>query len=258
MRLCRFTSPEFPEPRAAILEGDVLHVLPGDIHNAAGLGPRSPQVTARVPLATARLLAPVEPSKVVGVGLNYRAHAQEMGKALPDVPRLFIKPSTAVIGPGDVIVRPPESQRVDHEGELGVVIGKRARKLTAENALSYVLGYTCANDVTARDLQIADVQFTRGKGFDTFCPLGPWVETELDPNALKVELRVNGQTRQSGSTADMVHSVVQLLVFITGIMTLLPGDVIATGTPAGVGPLLPGDRVEVEIQGIGVLQNRVE
>ncbi|MGQ9780523.1 MAG: fumarylacetoacetate hydrolase family protein [Bacillota bacterium] len=205
----------------------------------------------------ARLLAPVMPSKVVAVGLNYRDHAMEMGEEIPEEPRIFLKPSTSVIGPGEAIVLPPISRRVDYEAELAVVIGRTACHVRPEEASSYILGYTCLNDVTARDLQKKDVQWTRAKSFDTFCPLGPVVETELDPRDLAIVARVNGVVRQSSRTANLIFPVPELLSFISQVMTLLPGDVIATGTPPGVGPLSPGDRVEIEIEGLGILANPV-
>ncbi len=211
-----------------------------------------------VPFEQAHLLAPVFPTKVVAVGKNYVEHAEEMGSDVPDSPILFLKPATAVIGPGVPVVYPPDSENVHHEAELAVVIGAVARNVKAEDVQSVILGYTAANDVTARDLQRRDGQWTRGKGFDTFCPLGPAIETELDPLVgLSIECRVNGDVRQSGSTADMVFGVAELIEFITRVMTLLPGDVVLTGTPSGVGPVVPGDRMEVEIEGIGVLFNPV-
>jgi len=204
-----------------------------------------------------RLLSPVLPSKVVAVGLNYRAHAEETGAALPEEPMLFMKPSTSVIGPGETIVMPPQSSRVDHEAELAVVIGKAARHVSAGEALDLVLGYTCANDVTARDLQAKDVQFTRAKGFDTFCPLGPHIETDVDAGKLAIACRVNGETRQDSNTSDLIFDCATLVSFISSVMTLLPGDVIITGTPAGISPLADGDSVEVEVENIGVLTNPV-
>lgn len=211
-----------------------------------------------VPFEQAHLLAPVFPTKVVAVGKNYVEHAEEMGSDVPESPILFMKPATAVIGPGVPVVYPPDSENVHHEAELAVVIGVVARNVKAEDVQSVILGYTAANDVTARDLQRRDGQWTRGKGFDTFCPLGPAIETELDPLVgLSIECRVNGEVRQSGSTADMVFGVAELIEFITRVMTLLPGDVVLTGTPSGVGPVVPGDRMEVEIEGIGVLFNPV-
>jgi 2-keto-4-pentenoate hydratase/2-oxohepta-3-ene-1,7-dioic acid hydratase in catechol pathway len=211
-----------------------------------------------VPYVEAHLLAPVFPTKVVAVGKNYVEHAEEMGADVPETPVIFIKPATAVVGPGVPVVYPPDSENVHHEAELAVVIGAVARHVKAEDAQSVILGYTAANDVTARDLQRRDGQWTRGKGFDTFCPLGPAIETELDPlEGLRIECRVNGEVRQAGSTADMVFGVAELIEFISRVMTLLPGDVVITGTPSGVGPVVPGDRMEVEIEGIGVLTNPV-
>jgi 2-keto-4-pentenoate hydratase/2-oxohepta-3-ene-1,7-dioic acid hydratase in catechol pathway len=210
-----------------------------------------------IPLEDVRLLAPVLPSKVVCVGKNYVEHAQEMGGEVPEEPVIFLKPSTSVIGPDDPIPYPPGSSRVDHEAELGVVIGRLARRVQVEDAGRVILGFTCGNDVTARDLQLKDGQWTRAKGFDGFCPLGPWIETELDPSDLAVECRVNGDPRQASRTSQLQFGPNTLVEFVTAVMTLLPGDVILTGTPAGVGPVAVGDRVEVEIEGIGVLENPV-
>ena len=198
-----------------------------------------------------------QPSKIVCVGRNYADHAKELGNDVPSEPILFLKPPSAVIAHGAKIVLPRQSQRVEHESELAIVIGKEARNVSAARWRDSVQGFTCANDVTARDLQKKDVQFTRGKSFDTFCPLGPWIETDLDPSALRVTARVNGAIRQDGNTKQMIFPPPVLLEFITSIMTLLPGDVILTGTPAGVGPLVSGDTVEVEIEGIGILRNVV-
>ena len=197
------------------------------------------------------------PSKIVCVGRNYADHAKELGNEVPAEPILFLKPPSAVIAHGAKIVLPAQSQRVEHESELAIVIGKEARNVSAARWRDYVEGFTCANDVTARDLQKKDVQFTRGKSFDTFCPLGPWIETDLDPSALRVMARVNGAIRQDGNTKQMIFPPPVLVEFITSIMTLFPGDVILTGTPAGVGPLAPGDTVEIEIEGIGTLRNVV-
>jgi 2-keto-4-pentenoate hydratase/2-oxohepta-3-ene-1,7-dioic acid hydratase in catechol pathway len=205
-----------------------------------------------------QLLAPVLPTKVVCVGKNYADHAQEMGGETPEEPLIFLKPATAVVGPQSPVVYPKASHEVHHEAELAVVIGRPARNVSAEDASAYVFGYTAANDVTARDLQRKDGQWTRSKGFDTFCPLGPAIETELDPlERLAVICRVNGEVRQAGFTSDMVFGVAQLIEYISAVMTLLPGDVILTGTPSGVGPVVPGDLMEVEIDGIGSLINRV-
>jgi len=205
-----------------------------------------------------RLKDPFVPSKIVCVGRNYREHAAELGNKMPDEPLLFLKAPSAIIASGDDIVLPGASQQVEHEGELGVVIGRIARNIPGdEDPLSYVLGYTCVNDVTARDLQRKDVQFTRGKSFDTFCPVGPWIETDIDPGNVEIQTRLNGEVKQKGNTADMAFPVAFLIRYISEIMTLYPGDLIATGTPAGVSRLKPGDIVEVEVAGIGVLQNRV-
>ena len=205
-----------------------------------------------------KLLEPIRPSKIVCVGRNYREHAAELGNKMPDEPLLFLKPPSAIIYSGDEIVLPSASQQVEHEGELGVVIGRVARNIpNDEDPLSYVLGYTCVNDVTARDLQRKDVQFTRGKSFDTFCPVGPWIETDVDPGNVTVETRLNGELKQKGNTADMAFPVAFLIRYISEIMTLYPGDLIATGTPAGVSRMKHGDTVEVEVSGIGKLVNRV-
>jgi 2-keto-4-pentenoate hydratase/2-oxohepta-3-ene-1,7-dioic acid hydratase in catechol pathway len=208
-------------------------------------------------LPDVRLLSPILPSKVVALGRNYAEHARELGNELPQSPLIFLKPSTSVIGDGDAIRLPPSSAEVHYEGELAAVIGRPARNVTRQDALSHVLGYAAANDVTARDQQRADGHFTRAKGYDSFCPLGPWIETVLDPSDLRLVTRVNGQIRQDGRTSDMVHDLPAQIAFISEIMTLLPGDVILTGTPAGVGPLLDGDTVSVEIEGIGTLVNPV-
>jgi 2-keto-4-pentenoate hydratase/2-oxohepta-3-ene-1,7-dioic acid hydratase in catechol pathway len=199
----------------------------------------------------------VVPSKVLGIGRNYAAHAREMGAEPPTDPVLFLKPSTGVVGPGEPVRLPGLSDRVDHEAELAVVIGRLVREVPVERALEAVLGYTCGNDVTARDLQATDGQWTRSKGFDTFCPLGPWIETELDPADLLVECRVDGELRQSARTSDLLHGVAELVAYVSSVMTLLPGDVLLTGTPEGVGPLVAGQTVEVSVQGVGVLRNPV-
>jgi 2-keto-4-pentenoate hydratase/2-oxohepta-3-ene-1,7-dioic acid hydratase in catechol pathway len=223
-------------------------------NSAMALGEATGQSLA---LSDAQLLAPVDPRKIVAVGRNYAEHAKELGNEAPSEPIIFLKPPSALLPPNGTIIRPPQSQRVDFEGELAIVIGKTARNIAAPNWRSVVLGFTCANDVTARDLQKKDVQFTRGKSFDTFCPLGPCIETDLDPSALSLRTRVNSEIKQNGNTRDMVFNCGAIIEFITSVMTLEPGDVILTGTPAGVGPLAAGDRVEVEIEGIGVLQNVV-
>ena len=205
----------------------------------------------------ATLLPPVVPTKIVCVGRNYAEHAKELGNEAPSEPIIFLKPPSALLAPLGTIVRPPQSQRVDFEGELAVVIGREAKNVRADDWRGFVRGFTCGNDVTARDLQKKDVQFTRGKGFDTFCPLGPSLEDDLDPSDLRVMTRVNGEVRQDGRTSQMIFPVPFLIEFITSIMTLVPGDVILTGTPAGVGPLNVGETVEVEVEGIGVLRNDV-
>jgi 2-keto-4-pentenoate hydratase/2-oxohepta-3-ene-1,7-dioic acid hydratase in catechol pathway len=211
-----------------------------------------------VPFDDVRLLAPVLPSKVVCVGKNYAAHAAEFGSEVPEEPLIFLKPSTAVIGPHDPIPLLPVSRRVDYEGEMAVVIGRIARSVRTEEAFRVILGYTCANDITLRDLQKTDDQWARAKGFDGSCPLGPWIETDLDPNDVRVETRLNGEIRQAGQTSDMVFGVATLIEYVTTFMTLLPGDVLLTGTPEGVGRLSTGDAVEVEVDGIGTLSNPVE
>jgi 2-keto-4-pentenoate hydratase/2-oxohepta-3-ene-1,7-dioic acid hydratase in catechol pathway len=208
-------------------------------------------------LPDVRLLSPILPSKVVAIGKNYADHAKEMGGEAPQTPLIFLKPSTAVIGEGDTIRLPASSSEVHYEGELAVVIGRPARNITREEALTCVLGYACANDVTARDQQRSDGQFTRAKGYDSFCPLGPWLETVLDPSDLRLVTRVNGEIVQDGRTSRMIHDVATQIAFMSGVMTLLPGDVILTGTPAGVGPIKDGDTVSVEIEGIGTLTNPV-
>ena len=209
-------------------------------------------------LKNVRLMAPCEPSKIVCVGRNYAAHAAELGNEMPKEPLIFLKAPSSLVGPEQPIVLPKISQRVEHEGELAVVVGKKCTQLTEDaDSLSFVLGYTCLNDITARDLQRADRQFTRAKSFDTFCPVGPHIETQLDPCDVLVECRVNGQTRQSGSTALMAFPVAYLIRYISSLMTLVPGDLIATGTPAGVGPLVANDSVEVSVAGIGLLRNPV-
>ncbi|MCP2339815.1 fumarylacetoacetate hydrolase family protein [Actinomadura rupiterrae] len=212
----------------------------------------------RFPLADVRLLAPILPSKVIAIGKNYAEHAREMGGEPLAEPVVFSKPSTAVIGSGEAVAYPEKlSQRVDFEGELAVVIGRLCREVPASRAQDVILGYTCANDVTARDLQKQDGQWTRAKGFDTFCPLGPWIETELDPSDLAITTRLNGEVKQQARTSQLMHGIPELVEYVTQVMTLLPGDVILTGTPAGVGPMEIGDEVGVEIEGIGTLTNRV-
>jgi 2-keto-4-pentenoate hydratase/2-oxohepta-3-ene-1,7-dioic acid hydratase in catechol pathway len=235
-----------------VLREDKLYPVEGSIFGEFEVGKNG------IPIGAVTLLPPVRPSKIVGVGRNYGEHSRELGHPVPEEPLLFLKPPTAVIGPNEPILCPPMSRRVDYEGELAVVIKKRARGLGKGDDLSeYVLGYTCINDVTARDLQSKDVQFTRSKSFDTFAPIGPCIATDLDPSRLSVKTFLNGRLRQSSNTGRLIFPVPFLVRFISGVMTLCPGDVIATGTPAGVGPMEPGDRVDVQVEGIGTLSNTV-
>jgi len=251
MRLVRFRFGDRIATGAADFDSEAIRVLRGTFFE-------DPLPTGEeVPFDDVRLLSPVLPSKLVCVGKNYEAHAAEFGMEVPTEPLLFLKPSTAVIGPHDPIRLLPISERVDYEGELAVVIGALARNVRTEDAARFILGYTCANDVTLRDLQRTDDQWARAKGFDGSCPLGPWIETDLDPTDVRVETRLNGEIRQAGQSSDMVFGVATLVEYITSFMTLLPGDVILTGTPSGVGPLAAGETVEVEIEGIGVLRNDV-
>jgi 2-keto-4-pentenoate hydratase/2-oxohepta-3-ene-1,7-dioic acid hydratase in catechol pathway len=257
MKFCRFAPghPAIADPVSA------LHGLIEEEHVREISGPPWGQWSqaARIwPLKDVRLLAPAEPGKIVCIGRNYAAHAAELGNDVPTEPLMFLKPPSSVIGPEDPIILTRYSQQVEHECELAVVIGKRCSKLAeADHPSEYVLGYTCVNDVTARDLQKKDVQFTRAKGFDTFCPLGPHIETDIDPTNVVVEAFVNGVVRQSANTSQMIFPVAFLIRWISQMMTLEPGDVIATGTPAGVGPLNAGDVVEVKVGGVGVLRNPV-
>jgi 2-keto-4-pentenoate hydratase/2-oxohepta-3-ene-1,7-dioic acid hydratase in catechol pathway len=248
MRIARVARPDGP----AFVEVVDDHVVLLDGHPFAGAR-RTDQVAL---LSSVRLLAPVIPTKILCVGRNYADHAKEMGGEVPSEPLIFSKPATAVIGPGDEIVLPSLSQDVQHEAELAVVIGRLTRNVAVEQALGAVLGFTCANDVTARDLQASDGQWTRAKGFDTFCPLGPWIATDVEPaDGLAVRCEVNGEVRQEGSTADLVFDIAQLVAYCAAFTTLLPGDILLTGTPAGVGPLHDGDTVTVSIAGIGELTN---
>lgn len=251
MRFVRFETRTLP-PQYGWLLDNALGPVEGDIFSEYR------RLEASIPLETARLLAPVAPGKIICVGRNYVEHAREQGVEPPDIPLLFLKPPSSVIGPGEAILLPPQSRQVEHEAELAVVIGRLGRWIPPEAALDYVFGYTVANDVTARDLQRRDGQWTRGKGFDTFCPLGPWIETDYDPFDNLITCRVNGEIRQMASTRDMIFPVQQLVAFASSVMTLEPGDVILTGTPAGIGPLLDGDEVAVDIEGIGELRNPVK
>ena len=235
--------------------GWVFHGLVGEVDGDIFSEFRRREV--HIPLEEVRLLAPVTPSKIICVGRNYTEHAREHGVEVPDIPLLFLKPPSAIIAQGEAILLPPQSSQVEHEAELAVVVGKQGRWILPEDARDYILGYTLANDVTARDLQRSDGQWTRGKGFDTFCPIGPWIETQFDASDSLLVCRVNGEIRQMVSTGEMVFSINQLVAYASTIMTLEPGDVILTGTPAGVGPLHAGDNVEVEIEGLGVLSNPV-
>lgn len=252
MRIARFSHDD--AIRFGIVDGTDLVVLAGD-PLFAGFDTTG----ERVSLADVALLAPVIPrSKVIGIARNYRDHAAELGNEVPAEPMMFLKPNTSVIGPGDVIVRPTQSQRTDYEGELAAVIGRVAKNVSVEDALDYVFGYTIGNDVTARDLQKTDGQWARAKGFDTFCPLGPAIETEFTPGPdVRITTRVNGEVRQDGTLGEMVHSVAEFISYASHAFTLLPGDVILAGTPAGVGPFVAGDVVEVEITGLGTLRNSV-
>jgi 2-keto-4-pentenoate hydratase/2-oxohepta-3-ene-1,7-dioic acid hydratase in catechol pathway len=264
MKLCRFQPVEFsaaqltraekqlrPAPLCGLIEGEQVR----EIRSLFG----KPDFTGRDwPIQDVRLLAPVEPSKVVCVGRNYVEHAAELGNEAPKEPLIFLKPPSSVIGPNEPIILPEISKRVDYEGELAIVIGERLHfPAEREDVLRYILGYTCLNDVTARDIQKRDVQFTRGKSFDTFCPIGPAIETQLGLASVSVETRVNGDCKQIGHTSDMLFPIEAIIRWIARVMTLLPGDVIATGTPPGVGPLAEGDVVEVIVGGIGTLRNPV-
>ncbi len=249
MKIVRYTNRQRTE--YGILEGELVRSLAGSPYRRIKVTDRSYK------LNEIRLLAPCLPSKIVAVGLNYRSHAEEINSQLPDSPLIFLKPSTSVIGPEENIIYPESSQRVDYEGELAVVIKTRAWRVPREQAINYVLGYTCFNDVTARDLQNKDIQLTRSKGFDTFAPIGPCIETDLNPGNLTLETHLNGELKQRVNTSDLVFSVPELVSFISHVMTLLPGDVIATGTPSGIGPMKPGDTVEVSIESIGTLINYV-
>ncbi|HKV23243.1 MAG TPA: fumarylacetoacetate hydrolase family protein [Candidatus Acidoferrum sp.] len=257
MKFCRFrslnaSSPHDQLPSYGLIEGGRVLQISGAPWFSWTRGPQAWEADQ------VQFLAPVDPTKIVCVGRNYAAHAAELGNELPKEPLIFLKPPSSLVGPGDPIILTPQSQRVEHEGELALIVGKKCSHLKDDDdALPYLLGYSCLNDITARDLQKSDVQFTRAKGFDTFCPVGPHIETELNPADLTVETRVNGTLRQSGRTSLMIYPVAFIVRWISRVMTLSPGDVIATGTPAGVGPLVAGDSVEVSVSGIGVLRNPV-
>lgn len=249
MRIVRFAAEK--KIRYGILEGDRIQEM------TKGRYPSFKLADERYPLSEVKLLAPCQPSKIVALGFNYRSHAEEIGARLPTAPLIFLKPSTSVIGPEANIIYPPSSKQVDYEGELAVVIKKTACRVPLEDALDYVLGYTCFNDVTARDLQQQDRQWTRAKSFDTFGAIGPWIETELDWVNVFVETYLNGELKQRGHTRDLIFNVPDLVSFISSVMTLLPGDVIATGTTSGIGPMSLGDTVEIKIEPIGTLRNYV-
>lgn len=250
MRIVRYQLSD-QTPQFGWIMGDKVGSIEGDVFGAFQ------RQEARTPVESVQFLPPSIPGKIICVGRNYAAHAKEHGAEVPEVPLIFLKPTTAMIGPNQGIVLPPQSEQVEHEAELAIIIGKTGRWITPDDALSHVFGYTVANDVTARDLQRSDGQWTRAKGFDTFCPVGPWVETEFDPADAVVTCNVNGEMRQMASTRDMIFTVRQLIAFISSVMTLEPGDLLLTGTPAGVSPLNPGDVVEVSIEGIGTLSNPV-
>ena len=233
-----------------VCEGHVLEIE-GDIFSKY-------QVTeTKHALCDLKILSPCVPTKIVAIGLNYRSHAEELGMALPEDPMVFMKPPTAVIGPDEEIIYPGMSSQVDYEGELAVVIGGKCRFVAEADSEKYIAGYTCFNDVTARDLQRKDVQFTRAKGFDTFAPMGPFIETDINPCNVKIETFLNGEKKQFGNTSDLIFPVRTIVSFLSKIMTLCPGDIIATGTPSGIGPMKRGDAVEVRIEGVGSLSNRV-
>jgi 2-keto-4-pentenoate hydratase/2-oxohepta-3-ene-1,7-dioic acid hydratase in catechol pathway len=263
VRIARFTTGE--DPQFGVVTGEVdEHGIPDDDCVVVALNGDPLYVGVQLsdkeyPLADVRLLAPVLPrSKVVGIGRNYAAHAAEMGSDVPSEPLMFIKPNTSVVGPGDPVFYPRQSSEVHYEGELAVVIGRICRDVPVERAADVIWGYTVGNDVTARDLQRSDVQFTRAKGFDSFCPLGPWIETELDVGDVRVQTFLNGDPKQDGRTSDLIFDVPTLVAHVSSVMTLLPGDVLLTGTPEGVGPMQVGDEVEVSISGIGNLTNKVK
>ncbi|HSK65476.1 MAG TPA: fumarylacetoacetate hydrolase family protein [Anaerolineales bacterium] len=252
MRIIRYeTRDGASKPKYGWLLNDKVGEIGGNVFG------RYRRKEAELPLADVRLLAPCEPSKIICVGRNYVEHAKELGNEVSKVPLIFLKPPSSIIPNGATILLPPQSAQVEHEAELVVVMGKRGRNITAEQAKRHIFGYTIGNDVTARDLQKADNQWTRAKGFDTFCAFGPWIDTEFDPADAVVTCRVNGQMRQMASTRDMVFNVGTLIAYISSVMTLEPGDLIFTGTPAGVGELRHGDEVVVEIEGLGVLKNPV-
>ncbi len=240
------------EPRYGILKGDqveIVHGYPFDEIDVTGVS---------LALSKAELLSPVDPSKILAVGLNYKDHAEELDMDIPKEPHVFMKPISSLIGPGELIIYPEMSSQVDFEAELVIVVGKIAAGIKSEEAADYIFGYTCGNDVTARDIQRKDKQWTRAKGFDTFCPVGPHIETRLDTSNINIRSRLNKELRQNGNTSQMAFDVFHLISYISEVMTLYPGDIILTGTPCGVDSMSPGDTIEVEIEGIGTLRNKVE
>jgi 2-keto-4-pentenoate hydratase/2-oxohepta-3-ene-1,7-dioic acid hydratase in catechol pathway len=250
MKLLRFRDKK-KEEKVGWLNDDLVGLIDGDLFGEYR------RLEANIPLAMVQLLEPVRPSKIICIGRNYVEHAREQNVEVPDVPMIFLKPVSALLPQNGTILIPPQSRQVEHEAELVAVIGKRGRWIAAEDAHKYILGYTIGNDVTARDLQNRDGQWTRGKGFDSFSPVGPWIETDLDPADVLITCKVNSELRQMASTKEMVFTIPQLVAFVSSVMTLEPGDLIFTGTPAGVGALTAGDRVEVTIEGIGTLVNQV-
>ena len=260
MRICRFSHGEEVsfgvldnlDDQGELTDNSIIAILRG--HPFGELDPDG----RVIPTSEVKLLAPILPSKIIGIGKNYADHAVEMDSELPIEPLMFLKPNTSVIGPNEFIVLPQQSAMVHHEAELAVVSGRFCKDVPRERVAEVILGYTCANDVSARDVQKSDGQWTRAKGFDTFCPLGPWIETDLDPSEVEIAAYVGSEQRQSGNTKDLIFSVLDLVSYVSHQMTLLPGDVILTGTPAGVGPIVAGDEVEISIEGIGSLVNPVK
>lgn len=249
MKICRFIGPDSAE-HYGLLDGEIIKDLEDSPFSSLSTSGRNYNISE------VKILSPCNPTKIIAVGLNYKDHAEEMKKQIPSEPMLFMKPSTSVIGHEDCIIYPSHmSSRVDYEGELAVVIGKTAKAVPAKESADYILGYTCMNDVTARDLQSRDIQFTRAKGFDTFAPLGPVIETEIDPSDLQIKTYLNGVLKQDSRTSNLIFAIPELVSFVSNVMTLHPGDIISTGTPSGISPMFSGDAVEIEIEGIGKLKN---
>jgi len=251
MKFIRFILENSSEPKIGWIYNDFVGEIEGNLFGEYR------RLEATIPIEKVRLLAPIIPGKIVAVGWNYIDHAKEFERAIPEYPTIFLKPPSTIIGTGEAIVLPEVSERVEHESELAIVIGKRAKSIIPENALSHVFGYTVANDITARDLQMKDETWTRGKGFDTFCPIGPWIETDFEPADAVVTCRVNSELRQMASTRDMIFPIPAIIAYISSIMTLMPGDMILTGTPAGTSPIYAGNVIETQIEGIGQLVNPV-